>query len=385
MSEAMPNLSADKKKGYSRAGLSKGLLAVLLFFMIGNLLFLLVGKLFLYSPWAASGDITIAEDIFWINGRIPDVVFLGDSRFGEGVKPATVEQVLDDQGARLSTVNIWLASAGPDEYRMIVRNLLGHHNPRLIICDINENSLNIKSTEGNQDSRSRIWNSTPDWLKSFQDMWEWRIHTIFAAKHWGAIIQQAFYNMVSDFGRVLLLGNEPSSGNLGKSKGYFKRGDRQRPGNLAVREAIDARVYPTIQVTEEGALKLKAFLSTVQKSNLQLVMLLAPVLPELAAKFPAERYRAFLRFLEDTTAAYDIPFVNYYQAHGLPPDAFFDHHHLNNKGAELFSRKIAGEVVAPALRDWQGFKASVMAKKAGPVRNEYPTYSPPRPELGASR
>jgi len=77
MSEKMANLSADKKNGHPRVGMFKGLLAVLLFFIIGNLLFLLVGKIFLYSPWAAGGDIPITEDIFWINGRKPDVVFLG--------------------------------------------------------------------------------------------------------------------------------------------------------------------------------------------------------------------------------------------------------------------------------------------------------------------
>lgn len=364
MSEEKADLSADKKNGLSRAGLIKGLLAVLLFFMIGNLLFLLVGKLFLYSPWAASGDITIAEDIFWINGRIPDVVFLGDSRFGEGVKPVTVERVLADHGARLSTVNIWLAAAGPEEYRKIVRNLLGPHNPRLIICDINENALNIKSTEETQDAGGGILHGTQVWLKSYQDRWEWRISTIVAAKHWGTIIEQAFYNMVSDFGRAFLLGNELSSGSIGKSKGYFKNRDRQRPANLAVRAAIDAKIYPTMRVTDERALKFKVFLSAVRESDLRLVMVLAPVAQELAAKFPPERYRAFIRFLEDSTEAADIPFVNYYQVHGLPSDAFFDHHHLNDKGAEMFSRQIADEIVAPALRDWQGFKDAVKAKKA---------------------
>jgi lysophospholipase L1-like esterase len=86
------------------------------------------------------------------------------------------------------------------------------------------------------------------------------------------------------------------------------------------------------------------------------------VAPELAAKFPPERYGAFIRFLEDTTAAADIPFLNYYQARNVPSDGFFDHHHLNDKGAEVFSRQIAEEVVAPALRDWQGFKYALKLK-----------------------
>ena len=363
MNGDMAKLSANKNGRHFRTGLLQGLLAVFLFFIIGDQVFLLVGKMFLYSPWAASGNITIAEDIFWINGRIPDVVFLGDSRFGEGLKPVTVEQVLTDRGMHLSTVNIWLAAAGPEEYRKIVRNLLGHHKPRLIICEINENALNKKSSEGSQDSGSRIWHGNPGWLKSCQDTWEWHTHTIFAAKHWGGIIEQAFYNMVSDLGRVFFLGNERSDGNLGKSKGYFKNRGRQRPANIAVREAIDARVYPTIQVTAEEASKFKAFLSAVRESDLRLVMILAPVAPELAAKFPSERYGAFIQFIEDTTAAAEIPFMNFYQARGLPSDAFFDHHHLNDKGAEMFSRQIAEEVVAPALRDWQGFKNAIKAKK----------------------
>lgn len=365
MNSEMANFSADKKNGYFQAGLLKGILAVLLFFMIGNLLFLLVGKLFLYSPWAASVDIAIAEDIFWINGHIPDVVFLGDSRFGEGVKPLTVEKVLADQGGRYSTVNIWIPSAGPEEYQKIVRNLLAHHNPRLIICDINENALNKKSAEGSQNSGSRIWHEIPSYLKSCQDTWEWQTHKLFAVRHYGGIIEQAFYNMVSDLGRVLLHGNTPSDGNLGKSKGYFKNKGRQRLSNLTVHEAVDARIYPTIQVTNEGAQKFKAFLSAVRESNLQMVIVLAPVAPELVAKFPQERYEAFIRFIEETTAAAEIPFVNYYQDSSLPPDAYFDHHHLNDKGAEMFSRKIANEVVSPALRDWEEFKDDIKTKKKG--------------------
>ncbi len=349
--------SADKKTGIPNR-LLKGLLAVLLFFIIGNLLFLLVGKLFLYSPWSAGVDITMTEDIFFISGSKPDVVFLGDSRFGEGIKPLTVEEALAERGERQSTVNLWLAGAGPEEYRKIVRSLLGYHNPRLIICDINENALNKKYSEG-----SSIWKGTLGWVESYRDLWEWRINNIFAAKHWGGMIEQSFYNMVSDLGRVLLLGNDRSDGNLGKSKGYFKNKGRQRPANMAVREAIDDKVYPNMQVTDEGALKFKAFLSAVRERDLPLVITLAPVAPELAAKFPPERYDAFIRFIEDTTAAAGIPFVNYYQIQGLPSDAFFDHHHLNDKGAEIFSRQIADEVVAPALRNWQGFKNAVNAKK----------------------
>jgi hypothetical protein len=369
MSEKMANLSADKKNGHSRAGMFKGLLAVLLFFIIGNLLFLLVGKIFLYSPWAAGGDIPITEDIFWMNGRKPDVVFLGDSRVGEGLKPVTVEQVLADRGMQLSIVNIWVAAAGPGEYRKIVRNLLGRHKPRLIICDINENALNGKLSEGSQASGSRVFNRLPGWVESYQDTWEWRLQSIFAAKHWGGLIEQAFYNMVSDLGRVILLGNDLSSGSIGKSKGYFKQSGRQRPANLAVREAIDDKIYPSIQIADEEAIKFKALLSTIQKSDLHLVMILTPVAPELAAKFPPERYGAFIRFLEDTTAAADIPFLNYYQARNVPSDGFFDHHHLNDKGAEVFSRQIAEEVVAPALRDWQGFKYALKLKTD---RTEHP-------------
>lgn len=64
-----------------------------------------------------------------------------------------------------------------------------------------------------------------------------------------------------------------------------------------------------------------------------------------------------------SSSYYGIPFVHYYQNRYLPPDAFFDDHHLNDRGAEAFSRQIASEIIVPALKGWQGFKETMIAKK----------------------
>jgi hypothetical protein len=355
--------SSDKR---SRTGWRGKLFVLFLVFIAGDQLFSLVGKLCLYSPWATSGDITISEDIFWINERKPDVVFLGDSRVGSGLKPLTVDNQMSSSGVQMTSVNIWMAAAGPEEYRKIIRHLLVDQKPRLILCDINENALHQPSPDQDTRRNAGIWRSAQDVIDRYSEEFDWRLRHLSGALHWGVFVHRAIYNAVSDVGRVLFYGHRISSGSLGQSKGYRISSGHEREVNLASQRERDAKAYPLLQVTDASSMHFRNFLSAVRDSDLRLVIFLAPVAPELSALFPPERYQAFLRFLQETTTDYGIPFVNYYQNPYLPPDAFFDNHHLNDRGAEAFSRQIASEIIDPALKDWQGFKETVMAKKDFP-------------------
>jgi hypothetical protein len=336
---------------------------LLLVFIAGDQLFSLVGKLCLYSPWATSGDMTISEDIFWINGRKPDVVFLGDSRVGSGLKPLTVDNQMSVSGVQMTSVNIWMAAAGPEEYRKIIRHLLSDQKPRLILCDINENALHQSSPDKETLRNAGIWRSAQDMIDRHGEEFDWQLRYHSGSLHWGVFVQRAIYNAISDVGRVLFYGHRISSGSLGQLKGYRISSGHEREVSLALQRERDAKSYPLLQVTDTSSLHFREFLSAVRDRDLRLVIFLAPVAPELSALFPPERYWALLRFLKETTADYGIPFVNYYQNPNLPPDAFFDNHHLNDQGAEAFSRQIASEIIDPALKDWRGFKETVMAKR----------------------
>jgi hypothetical protein len=197
----------------------------------------------------------------------------------------------------------------------------------------------------------------------YGEEFDWKLRRISGTLHWGVFVQRTLYNAVSDMGRAMFYGHRISSGSIGESKGYRISKGRERESGLALHRKMDARTYSSLQVTDVSSMHFKNFLSTVRDSDLRLVMFLAPVAPELFALFPPDRYEAFLRFLEETTAYYGIPFMNYYQNHNLPSDAFFDNHHLNDRGAEAFSRQIASEIINPALNDWQIFKEAVITKK----------------------
>jgi hypothetical protein len=291
------------------------------------------------------------------------VVFLGDSRVGSGLKPLTVDNRISSGGAPITSVNIWMAAAGPDEYRKIIRHLLADQKPRLILCDINEKAFHPSSPDQDMRRTAGIWRSAQDVIDRYGEEFDWQLRRHSGTLHWGVFVQRAIYNAVSDMGRVLFYGHRISSGSLGQSKGYRISSGHERKVNLALQRERDAKAYPSLQVTDASSLHFRDFLSAVRDSDLRLVIFLAPVAPELSALFPPERYQAFLRFLKETTASYGIPFVNYYQNPYLPPDAFFDNHHLNDRGAEAFSRQIASEIIDPALKDWQKFKETVMAKK----------------------
>jgi hypothetical protein len=352
--------SSDKR---SRTGWRGKLFVLLLVFIAGDQLFSIVGKLCLYSPWATSGDITISEDIFWINGPKPDVVFLGDSRVGSGLKPLTVDNQISTGGTLITSVNIWMAAAGPGEYRKIIRHLLADNKPRLILCDINENALHQSSPEQDIPRTAGVWHSAQYLIDLYGEGFDWQLRHLSGTLHWGVFVQRAIYNAVSDVGRVMFYDDKISSGSLGRSKGYRINSGHERKIKLALQRDRDARAYQSLQVTEASSKRFREFLSAVRDSDLRMVIFLAPVAPELLGLFPPPRYHAFLRFLKETTAYYGIPFVNYYQNPHLPPEAFFDSHHLNDRGAEAFSRQIASEIIDPALKDWQRFKDAVITKK----------------------
>lgn len=95
-------------------------LLILLLISAGDLACRAAGRAFLFSPWAASGDISLSEELFWVADRRPDVVLIGDSRTGTGLKPLSIERVLKDQGIDANVVSIWLAGAGLVETRQII-------------------------------------------------------------------------------------------------------------------------------------------------------------------------------------------------------------------------------------------------------------------------
>jgi hypothetical protein len=334
------------------------LLLVILLLVLGDFGLRAVGRAFLFSPWAASGDRTIAEQLFWTAGRQPDVVFMGDSRMGNGLNPQLVEQELAGHGVAATVVNIWLAGAGPVDFREIVRNVLASHRPRLVICNINENALSVlASDDGTPEWERTLRDRYVDWLPDTSSM-TWRSRQFSGALQWGALVKRAAYNAFYDVLRVTFQGRPWPYGSLGGQRGYLPRYGRQRAERLTAQADVDGRRYADAQVSAWAERQFREFLAAAQAAQLRLVVVALPVHPLLVARFPPDRYDSFVGFLARVTREYDVPFVNDYACNCVPEDGFFDPHHLNDVGATLVSRRVAQSMVLPALHDWPTFNAS---------------------------
>jgi hypothetical protein len=309
--------------------------------------FHLIGRAFLFSPWAASGDVTVSEAMFWAAGSAPDVVFLGDSRVGNGVDPRLVDDVLAARGQRTTSVNVWLAGAGPDDFLKIARNVLAPNAPRLIVCAINENALAWDGPE----ARSFGWQPAGlDWNELLPDLdrWSWRATSWSGTLRWGAFVRRAAYNAFYDALRFANGAPWPESG-LGQRRGYMPRSGRQRESRLLAQARTDERRYPRHRITPWAERRWLEFLRATHDTRLSVVVVLLPVHPDVRRRFADDRYEAFTDFVERTTREAGVTFVNMYQEPALNTDAFFDYHHLNERGAALVSRRLADVVIRPLL------------------------------------
>lgn len=331
-----------------------------MFILVSDLAFWPIGRWFLFTPWAASGDITLSEELYWSAGKIPDVVFMGDSRTGDGIKPLTVERVLNEQGTSITAVSIWLAGAGPAEGQQIVDNLLNEQSPKLVIFNLNENRLVVETLPtSNLKWDEKLFLRWPEY-NYLQQRFDWRLRQISGTLRWGAFVKRASYNVAFSVVKVVLLRQPVSDEGLGQRHGYLPRFGRQRDASLETQRAMDELRYANYEPTEMGVAQLESFLATAKNARLRLVVVLVPMPPDLFANFPPERYATFLQQAEMVTARYGVPLCNYYQEPRMPSDGFFDNQHLNDIGAEAFSQILAREVVAPALQDWNQFECSTL-------------------------
>ena len=312
--------------------------------------------MFFATPWAASGDITLAEELFWSAEKQPDVVLMGDSRTGNGLNPAVIEEVLAERGRQSTVVNIWLAGAGPVEFRTVVERVLSAHPPQVVICNINENSLSEQASH----------DGTPTWDQQLREVWgapdvsrlTWDLHRASGSLHWGAFVQRAGYNMLFAIARGRGMLPQSRADGLRQRRGYLPRFGQLSDQRLAAQAATDGRRYQGLEVSERGATRLRAFLRAARSARLKLVVVLLPVNPALVKLFPKERYQRFVDFVARTTRECQIPFVNLYASPAVPRDGYYDAHHLNDRGADIVSRVVAGSIIVPALRDWDGPRVS---------------------------
>ena len=65
----MPNVQEASRPRVAGWHSWRELVLTVVLIVAGDFAFRLVGQAFLFSPWAASGDLIIAEELYWLAGR----------------------------------------------------------------------------------------------------------------------------------------------------------------------------------------------------------------------------------------------------------------------------------------------------------------------------
>ena len=107
---------------------------------------------------------------------------------------------------------------------------------------------------------------------------------------------------------------------------------------------IKAEEYP-FPVDQQRVSILERFISDCQQHHIRLIMIESPM-------YVCSQEDVF-RFPRELAAKYQVPFLDHYRDSDFVghADLFFDFGHLNRKGAELYSAKIAKELAAEGLID----------------------------------
>jgi hypothetical protein len=335
----------------------------LVFIFLGDVSFRVIGKAFLFSPWAASGSIGVAKELYWVADRRPDVVFLGDSRTGNGLKPTAVEKELLARGGSATVVNVWLAGAGFAEAKTIIEHVIAPAPPKLIVYSLNENRLSAQNPGRPQAGwyQNRLFDVSG--YELLYEKWDWRINRFFGTQVWGAFIKRAVYNYLIDMVKTVFKKARSQSPGLGQMHGYLPRFGKQRDVRLEFMRAADDEKYRTFQITDWGRDQFVDLLETLRAHDLKVVIVILPVAPELARKFPPHLYADYISRVKAITTSFGFPLVDFYQGSGLLPDAFFDLQHLNDSGAEKLSTMLSQTVILPALVNWGKYRASFIEEK----------------------
>ncbi|MCX8022643.1 MAG: hypothetical protein N2745_07710 [Syntrophorhabdaceae bacterium] len=327
------------------------ILLSIIFFLVFDNTFRLIGRIFFYSPWGATGNIVLSEKLFWIDGVKPDIVILGDSRAGNGIKPIVIERTLEEKGIKTSVVNIWLPGTGLTDLLEITERLVTKYPPRLTIVTINEKQLaqppQVKEMKNWDQRFIHRW---PE-IKSFLDDTWWYLNLASGAMLWGAFIKRATYNAFFGIAKFILFKQKPPSGSIGGDKGYMRMEGKQKESRLMSQRVSEREWYKGYLPSKEGTKKLSSLIYAIKRHNINLLLITMPVSKEMFEIFPEEAYNGFIKEVEALSRDTGVKFLNFYPMKDMPQDYFFDLQHMNDRGAEYFSRYLVEEAIMPMIRN----------------------------------
>ncbi|TMA34152.1 MAG: hypothetical protein E6J79_17045 [Deltaproteobacteria bacterium] len=125
--------------------------------------------------------------------------------------------------------------------------------------------------------------------------------------------------------------------------------ERMRPNAATLFGLRETRKWLRHYRLDGGAARaLEHLLARCQDAGIRVALVGVPVSSWVRELYTSEIERAFGGYMDRVSGRFGTEFVDY---RARIPDRFFkDHHHLNRRGADLFVRMLAGEVLAPRWR-----------------------------------
>jgi len=292
-----------------------------------------------------------------------DIIFLGTSKTNRTVIPDVVEQELAGESlGPVSTFCLGQRGLGAQVQGIILRDVLeSNDSPRLVVLGVTPASLNANHS-GISDVL-RFYASPADLARNIP-----RLRT---PAHWQAAGRGLFRGMTSMWLRVWcgMRGDErgEQQASIRRLKGGRyrllspKRMQRldQMPKNerqeTLRRKSLQGRLlymkdYHIGGAAVEG---LEEIIFLTRRHGIGLALFNPPVTPEYRrAQYRPKEYAEYLGYIESITQREGIPFLDLDDGRlHLTIADFYDFGHLNAVGAQKASRRLARQLVGPALEE----------------------------------
>jgi hypothetical protein len=279
------------------------------------------------------------------------IVMLGSSRTVNGFKASLVETELQHHWNRpVVAFNFGLTGAGPLVETLTLRRLLSEGvHPDLLLIEVLPSIFHMEHSgaEAAHLAFDRLWLRDLPVLTRYgseADKLErgwWRAAPIPCFSHRYAILSQLAPPLVPNEQRIDWIFSLDQTGWVHMSWKWLTKAVRERALGRARAEYL-----PIVSRLHAGGLSCRTLCDLLQlcrNEKIGAALVLMPEGPTFRSWYSPASWEEFQSFLSDLHEEYGTPVIN--AREWVEEEGFFDSHHLLADGAEVFTRRLAVEVI----------------------------------------
>lgn len=306
----------------------------------------------------AAGILRKAADL----ARPPDVVILGSSRFRASVRTWVMDEALRAGGGEAPPVLLNAAVEAGDPLAMdlmLERLLAASVRPRLVLIEISPETLARRSGWMNAHIARQLTFTTAVTIlpqialsRRLDDLLSARLNPVHVYRKeiliWITGRKPPFLRVPAPAeaarARSAARDDDVLRANLDESEEEIAAAEtRHRAGRGARRIRRWLRGYVIAGFAPES---LDRLLERCRTHGIEAILVAPPVAGIHRAQYTPAIDAAFSAYMTDLTARHQVRFLDYRER--LPDDLFVDNHHTTERGAHIWSRMLAEEVLRPA-------------------------------------